>query len=140
MGSRYKIFPYHRYMSINYYKKMRQYIHCNDKSKRNSKENQENKLYKIEPVLNMVRENYTKTEPEVNQSIDEQIIPAKTSHSGIRQYNPKKPKKWGFKNFVRAGEGGIRYDFFLYSGSTSKLKCTASNVVMKLLETLQTIF
>ena len=127
-------------MSINRYKKMRQYIHCNDNSKRNSKENQDNKLYKIEPVLNMVRENCTKIEPEVNQSIDEQIIPAKTSHSGIRQYNPKKPKKWGFKNFVRAGEGGIRYDFFLYSGSTSKLKCTASNVVMKLLETLQTIF
>ena len=28
------------------------------------------------------------------------------------------------------------YDFFLYSGSSSKLKCTGSNVVMKLLETL----
>ena len=76
--------------------------------------------YKIEPVLNMVRENCTKIEPEVNQSIDEQIIPAKTSHSGIRQYNPKKPKKWGFKNFVRAGESGFMYDFFLYSGSSSK--------------------
>ena len=42
-------------MSINRYKKMRQYIHCNDNSKRNSKENQENKLYKTEPVLNVVR-------------------------------------------------------------------------------------
>ena len=72
-------------MSINHYKKMLQYIHCNDNSKTNSKENRENKLYKIEPVLNMVRENCTKIEPEVNQSIDEQIIPAKTSHSGIRQ-------------------------------------------------------
>ena len=80
-------------MSINRYKKMHQYIHCNDNLKTNSKENQENKLYKIEPVLNMVRENCTKIELEVNQSIDEQIIPAKTSHSGIRQYNPKKPKK-----------------------------------------------
>ena len=115
---------------------MRQYIHCNDNSKRNSKENQENKLYKIEPVLNMVRENCTKIKPEVNQSIDEQIIPAKTSHSGTRQYSPKKPKKWGFKNFVRADESGIMYDFFLYSASSSKLKCTGSNVVMKLLETL----
>ena len=92
--------------------------------------------YKIEPVLNMVRENCTKIEPEVNQSIDEQIISAKTSHSGIRQHNPKKPKKWGLKNFVRAGENGIMYDFFLYSGSSSKVKCTGSNVVMKLLETL----
>ena len=70
-------------MSINRYKKMRQYVDCNDNSKRNSKENQENKLYKIESVLNMVRENCTKIEPEVNQSTDEQIIPAKTSHSGM---------------------------------------------------------
>ena len=102
---------------------MRQYIHCNYKSKRNSKENQKNKLYKIEPVLNVVRENCTKIEPEVNQSIDEQIISAKTYHSDIRQYNPKKPKKWKLKNFVRAGESGIMYDFFLYSGSSSKIKC-----------------
>ena len=123
-------------MSINRYKKMRQYIYCNDNSKRNSQENQENKLYKIKPVLNMVRENCTKTEPEVNQPIDKQIIPAKISHSGIRQCNPKKPKKWGFKNFVRAGESGIMHDFFLYSGSSSKLKCTGSNVVIELLETL----
>ena len=84
----------------------------------------------------MVRKNCTKIEPEVNQSIDEQIIPAKTSHSGIRQYNPKKPKKWGSKNFVRAGESGFMYDFFLYSGFSSKLKGTGSNVVIKLLETL----
>ena len=98
-------------MPINRYKKMRQYIHCNDNSKSNSKENQENKHYKIKPVLSMVRENCTKIEPEVNQSINEQIIPAKTSHSGVRQYNPKKPKKWGFKNFMRAGENGIMYGF-----------------------------
>ena len=90
---------------------MRQNIHCNDNSKSNSKKNQENKLYKIKPVLSMVRENCTKIEPEVNQSINEQIIPAKTSHGGIRQYNPKKPKKWGFKNFMRAGENGIMYGF-----------------------------
>ena len=64
---------------------MCQYIHCIDNSKRNSKENQENKLCKTESVLHMVRKKCTKIEPEVNQSTDEQIIPAKTSHSGIRQ-------------------------------------------------------
>ena len=72
-------------MSNNCYKKMRQCIHSNNNSKRKIKENQGNKLYKIEPVLSTVRENCTKTEPEENQSIDQQIIPAKTSHSGIRQ-------------------------------------------------------
>ena len=72
-------------MSNNCYKKMRQCIHYNNNSKRKIKENQGNKLYKIEPVLSIVRENCTKIEPEENQSIDQQIIPAKTSHSGITQ-------------------------------------------------------
>jgi hypothetical protein len=52
--------------------------------------------------------------------LDEQIIPSKTKCSAIRQYNPKKPKKWGFKNLVRAGASGLMYDFHIYEGKTSK--------------------
>ena len=110
-------------MSINRYKKCVNIFIATINRKEAVKKIKKNKLYKIEPVLNVVRETCTKIEPGVNQSIDEQIIPAKTYHSGIRQNNPKKPKKWGFKNFVRAGESGIMYDFFLYSGSSSKIKC-----------------
>ena len=44
------------------------------------------------PVLDHVRQNYLQIEPEQDNSIDEQIIPAKTKYSGIRQYNPKKIK------------------------------------------------
>ena len=51
-----------------------------------------------------------------NRCIDEQIIPAKTKYSGIRQYNPKKRKKWGFKNLVRAGASGIMYYIYIYAG------------------------
>ena len=68
---------------------MHQYIHCNDNSKRHSKEKQGNKLYKTEPILKMDWENCTKIEREVNQSIDKQILLAKISHGGIRQCNPK---------------------------------------------------
>ena len=110
-------------MSINRYKKCVNIFIATINRKEAVKKIKKNKLYKIEPVLNVVRETCTKIEPGVNQSIDEQIIPAKTYHSGIRQNNPKKPKKWDFKNFVRAGESGIMYDFFLYSGSSSKIKC-----------------
>ena len=50
------------------------------------------------------------------ESSDEQVIPFKTKFTKIRQYNPKKPKKWGFKNLVRSGSRGFMYDFYLYSG------------------------
>ena len=74
------------------------------------------KLAKIRPIVDIVRNQCTEVEPEEYHSVDEQIIPSKTKFSRIRQYNPKTPKKWGFKNLVRAGSSGIMYDFFIYEG------------------------
>ena len=125
-------------MGKNRYKTIRRFLHVNDNSELND-ETIHNKLFKIQPVLYHVRENCKALEPEVQNSIDEQIIPAKTVYSGIRQYNPKKPKKWGFKNFVRSGSSGMMYDFFLYQGATTSAdgqKCTGSYVVLKLSEGL----
>ena len=48
--------------------------------------------------------------------VEEQIIPSKTKFSSIQQYNPRKPKKWGFQNLAHAGSSGIMYDFFIYEG------------------------
>ena len=48
--------------------------------------------------------------------MEEQIIPSKTEFSSIQQYNPRNPKKWGFKNLAHAGSSGIMYDFFIYEG------------------------
>ena len=39
--------------------------------------------------------------------VDEQIVPTKTRRTTLRQYNPKKPKKWGFKIFMLCGQSGI---------------------------------
>ena len=125
-------------MPLKRYKKLRQFLHVNDNSKKNDPGNKDNRLYKVMPVVEGVRQNCLKIEPEECHSIDEQIIPAKTKYSGIRQYNPKKPTKWGFKNFVRAGKSGLMYDFFIYQGakSTGQEKCTSESVVLKLCSTL----
>lgn len=123
-------------MSRNRYQQLRELIHVSDNLKKDESGNKDNKLYKIQPVLEHVRNNCIKIEPEREHSIDEQIIPAKTKYSGIRQYNPKKPVKWGFKNFVRAGSSGIMYDFFLYTGKVKDTKVTGTYVVETLLETL----
>lgn len=76
----------------------------------------DDKLFKIRPLIEAVRNECIKVEPEEYQSVDEQIIPSKTKRTKIRQYNPKKPKKWGFKNLVRAGASGYMYDFYVYAG------------------------
>ena len=104
-------------MPINRYKKLRQFLHVSDSTLADIDENKGNRLYKIQPVLDHVRENCLKIQPEVENSIDEQIIPAKTKYGGIQQYNPRKPVTWGFKNFVSAGKSGMIYDFFIYTGA-----------------------
>ena len=101
-------------MPIKRYEKLRSFVHFVDNATYDQKVT--DKLFKIRPVIENVRQQCLKIIPEESHSIDEQIIPAKTKYSGIRQYNPKKPKKWGFKNLVRAGASGIMYDFYIYVG------------------------
>ena len=125
-------------MSIARYKALRENLHVSGNAKCNDPENKDNKLYKIQPVFDHVRENCILLELEIEHAIGEQIIPTKTLYSEIRQYNPKKPVKWGFKYFVRSGASGIMYDYILYilySVSVNDQKCTGSYVVLKLLET-----
>ena len=55
-----------------------------------------------------------KFEPKEFHSIDEQIISSKKKFSSIRQYNPKKLKKFEFKYLVRAGSSGFMCDFYIY--------------------------
>lgn len=54
---------------------------------------------------------------EMEMEIDEMMIPYKGTKAGKRrQYIKSKPKKWGFKNCVRAGVSGLIYDFCMYAG------------------------
>jgi hypothetical protein len=84
-------------------------------------EENSSKLAKIQPVIDIFHEQCVKIKPEESHSVDEQIIPAKTKYSEIRQYNPQKPVKWGFKNLVRAGASGFMYDFYIYAGKDATM-------------------
>ena len=64
--------------------------------------------------MEYIRNNCRKI-PQEHQAIDEQIIPTK-SRIAIKQYNPQKPHKWGYKVVSRAGASGFIYDFELYTG------------------------
>lgn len=58
----------------------------------------------------------------------------------IKQYVKNKPKKWGIKIFVLAGQSGLVYDFLIYQGSTTELNpvCASfghgAGIVMQLSE------
>ena len=81
-------------MSRNRFSELRRYLHFVDN---NSEHDKEDKLFKIRPIIEAVRNQCIKIEPEEFQSVDEQIIPSKTRFTKIRQYNPKKPKNGGLK-------------------------------------------
>ena len=86
-------------MSRNRFCSLRHYLHFVD----NTEIAEQDKLSKIKPMIDAVRCECIKVEPEEFHSVDEQIIPSKTKYSKIHQYNLKIPNKWGFKNLVRAG-------------------------------------
>ena len=79
-------------LPLKRYKKLREFLHVVDNTEKGKPENKGDKCFKVKPLLEAVRTNCNKIEPEVNHSIDEQIILAKTKKSGrVRQYNPKIP-------------------------------------------------
>ena len=78
-------------------------------------------------------------ENENNMSVDETIIPFKGRNS-LKQYLPKKPKKWRFNVISRCGVSGIVYDFHFYDGCPLKVSSLCGFIlgdfVIKLCKTL----
>jgi hypothetical protein len=106
------------YMSRDDFDTMSRFIHFDDNAQliTNRKDDKYDALYKVRPLLDILRSQCLKVEPLQKQSIDEQIIPFKGKH-GLKQYLPKKPKKWGFKVIFRCcAETGFVHDFVLYNG------------------------
>lgn len=99
-------------MPLKRYQQIRRNIHFVDNTLNNS-----DRYFKIRPILEKIRQNFLKINEDSRYSIDEMMIPYKGTKAGNkRQYVQNKPKKWGFKNFVRAGVSGLIYDFLIYAG------------------------
>ena len=82
-------------MSLKRSELLMRFLHVVDRTRKDNPENQNDQLFKIKPLLELVCQNYLKVKPEEIHSIDEQIIPAKAERSDdVRQYNPKKIHKY----------------------------------------------
>lgn len=127
--------PRTRFFELN------KFVHFNDNC--TAVQNRNDPLYdryhKVRPLLCMLRTACLMTEPERKMSVDEQMIPYKGKNS-LRQYLPKKPKKWGFKVLARCGVSGMTYDFVMYDGQgpcvVESCGFQSGDFVVKLCETL----
>lgn len=131
-------------MSCNKFDEIKRFLHFNDNTNIIPAGQQgHDKLFKIRPFLSIIRERLLLVPKEEYTAVDEQIIPTK-ARIGLKQYNPKKPHKWGYKNFVLSGISGFSYDFDVFAGAQSNVVPpnapnlgTSSNVVLKLLDTIR---
>lgn len=130
-------------MSCNRFETIKQFLHFNNnQNHKNPNDDGYDKLFKIRPLLTHIRDQLLLVPKEEHLAIDEQIIPTKCRHS-LKQYNPAKPHKWGFKNFVLSGVSGFSYDFELFAGAQSNTfpkgapdMGVSGNVVIRLTETV----
>ena len=65
---------------INRYKKLKQHLHFINN---NAPNNDNDKLFKVRPIISAIRDESVKVEPEKFQAVDDQVIPCKTRRSKI---------------------------------------------------------
>ena len=101
-------------MTINRFEFIKSNLHCHDKLK--GPPNCEDKLYKLRPLIDHFQEKFSQITPSEKLYTDEQMVPFK-GKSHFKQYNPQKPKKWGYKIYVLSGIDEIIYNFKIHTCS-----------------------
>lgn len=81
-------------------------------------EQNDDRLWKVRPFLDQIRQRCLELAIEQESSIDEQMIPFKGQLS-IKQYVKGKPTPWGIKVFALCGRSGLLYDFAVYQGENT---------------------
>jgi hypothetical protein len=104
-------------MTKNRFEAIKFFFHIADNTELPRNRPHGDKLFKVRPLYDHVLKNCKKIPPGEYHSIDEQMIPYKGKTSSMRQYNPKKTTKWGYKCLTRCSEFGLIYNFFLYTGA-----------------------
>ena len=102
-------------MSVNRFEEIKWFIHfVNNDDKEDPVRD---RYWKIRPIANMLYQTFhDAVSPTEHQSVDEMLVPFK-GRSLLKQYLKGKPKKWGFKIWVRASVHGYVHCFELYEGA-----------------------
>ena len=116
-------------MARKCYELLQRYLQVVDNTSYN--QSKDNKVFKIRPLLEAVRGKCVKVPKEEHLAIDQQIILSKIRFPKALQYNPKKPKKWDFKNLAMAGLSGFTYKFYLCGGKDDSSQNTKYSSLQK---------
>jgi len=116
------------------FEELKRFLHLAD----NNACDMSDKLHKVRPFTDMLKQRFLRVPMVEGLSVDEQIVPFKGT-SGLKQYIPMKPHKWGYKLFMLCGCNGFAYNFEVYTGKQDNIMqqgesdCGASgNVVIRL--------
>ena len=108
-------------MTLKRYKKIIEVIHLNDNCSAVPKgQDGYNKLHKVEPLSSALKVNLTKKyKSSSHVAVDESMIPFK-GRSSLKQYNPMKTIKRGYKVWCLAdSESGYILNFDIYTGKSA---------------------
>lgn len=78
-------------------------------------QNKTDRLWKVRPLLERVRNGCNRQIKEQHLSLDEMMIPF-TGQCNVKQYLPSKSSPFGLKNFALANPNGLICDFEIYQG------------------------
>ncbi|XP_047105236.1 piggyBac transposable element-derived protein 2-like [Schistocerca piceifrons] len=107
-------------MTVNQYEQIRKFLHFNDNSAMIPRgEKGHDRLFKIRPIIELMRSRFQTIPVEECVSVDEQIFSTK-ARSYLKQYMPNKPHKYGYKLFVISGISGYAYDFEIFTGDENE--------------------
>ncbi|XP_063236268.1 piggyBac transposable element-derived protein 3-like [Bacillus rossius redtenbacheri] len=114
-------------MSLNRFEEIKRFLHfVNNESKPTDEAS--DRFWKLTPVITALHNSFHAGQsPEENLAIDEMIIPFK-GRSRMKQYIRGKPKRWGFKVWVRASSSGYIQCFEFYSGKDKNSRSTLGPV------------
>ncbi|KAF0690078.1 piggyBac transposable element-derived protein 4-like [Aphis craccivora] len=101
-------------MSRNTFQKILQNLHCNDNTSLPS--NNKDKLFKLRPIIDKLNTSFRNHYFGTRQlSVDESIVKFK-GRSTLKQFNPMKPIKRGYKIWSMADQNGCMLAFKIYQG------------------------
>lgn len=127
-------------MSKNRWQEIKSNLHFNDNTNMPPRSDPDrDRLFKIRPLVDSLQNKFKQIPIETQMiCVDEQTIPFK-GKSFLKQYNPKKPNKWGYKLFVLCDSQGLVHNFEIYTGFIKPLEDfpdlgKSSNVVIQLIQ------